>query len=73
MPTPTHRQIWNIYYTTKSIPETIEVVQEIFEVTITEADIVTAIRSGLADEFNQYPNPSWNFKPGLGRRVRYIS
>jgi hypothetical protein len=69
----THTQIANIYYTTKSVAWTIEVVQDTFGETITQADIVTAIRSKLADEFAQYRGIPFDYKPGLGRRVNYVS
>ena len=69
----TQAQISKLFYTTKSIPETIKVVKDIFEVTITEADIVTAIRSQLTREFSEWAEIPWDYKPGLGRRVNYIS
>jgi len=69
----TQAQISKIFYTTKSISRTIEVVQEIFEVAITQADIETAIRSQLTREFSEWAEIPWDYKPGLGRRVNYIS
>ena len=69
----THSQIANIHYTTKNVAWTIEVVQDTFGETITQADIATAIRSMLAYEFAQYRGIPFDFKPGLGRRVRHVS
>lgn len=68
---PTHATIARIFYTQKSVARTIEVVQEVFNIAITEADIVTAIRSQLTREFSEWAEIPWDYKPGLGRRVRH--
>ena len=69
----TQTQITKIFYATKSVPRTIEVVQEIFEESITAEDITTAIRSQLTREFSEWAEIPWDYKPGLGRRVHYVS
>jgi hypothetical protein len=70
---PTYAQIARIFYTQKSITRTIEVVQEVFEVSITQADIEAAIRSQLTREFSEWAEIPWDYRPGLGRRVRHWS